>query len=614
MNTPPPHSTLWNKLCFPIATLLALLRQRRIGELFTKTYRLWKRAGLIGTWRRLWWVGHWTLGYSRWVRQFDTLDENDRQAIRTHIGKLRHRARISIVMPTYNTPECWLRKAIESVLAQLYPDWELCIADDASPRPHVRSILEEYQQRDKRIRVMFREQNGHISAASNSAMELATGEFIALLDHDDELPEHALYMVAAAIEKWPDSNLIYSDEDKIDEQGRRFGPYFKPDWNPDLLTAQNTVSHLGVYRTDILRTVGGFREGVEGSQDWDVALRVTEHVPPSTIHHLPYVLYHWRAISGSTATGPEEKSYVAPASLRVVQDHLHRLGYQAVAEPAFSSFVRAHYTLPSPPPLVSLLLSGAAINGEIIRHTRYGAVEIIFHSGEAPDSSARFQHLEPKKSRAEWLNYAAASARGEILCIMDADCLPLENDWLEELASHAWRKEIGIAAPLLFDAEGRMRGAQTTLWDSEKGEEVAWSYYREFPTGERGHGGRAGLLQNLTILPPDCLVLRAAVFKEIGGLDAISFPDALFGFDLCLRLVQAGYRNLWTPYARLSVMADSPTSGSGASHPEESRLFRERWKTYFNHDPAHNPNLARGVEWPFPAFPPPIGKPWHTNP
>jgi len=598
MSERPLRSRLRDRLFFSLATLQALIRQRRPAELVSKAYRLWKRAGAAGVWRRVWWIGYATLGYTRWVKQFDILDDTDRRAILDHIDRLRRRPRISVLMPTYNSPERWLRQAIESVRNQLYPDWELCIADDASPQSHVRAILEEYQRLDERIKIVFRDRNGHISAASNSALELAAGKFVALLDHDDELPEHALYMVALALDDSPELNLIYSDEDKIDEYGRRFGPYFKPDWNPDLLGAQNMISHLGVYRTEVLRSIGGFREGVEGSQDWDVALRVVEKISPSTIRHIPHVLYHWRAISGSTAIGHEEKSYVVSASQRVVREHLQRINQSASVEPDFSSFVRIRYPLPTPAPLVSIILLGDSANSEeLIRRTHYPALEII----PCPPNN--------DGTLAETINRIANQAHGELLCLLDAGLLPETENWLAELAGHAWRSEIGAVGPMQLDADGNIQGALTVLCDTSGRNRVSWSFYQGLHHQEKGVAGRAALQQNVTILAPGCLILRTETFRMVNGFDAKKFPNTLFELDLCLRLVQAGYRNLWTPYSRMVSTCPLKTCFDACNQNEAER-FRMQWRDFLDHDPAHNPNLACGGEWPFPAFPPRIDHPW----
>lgn len=584
-----------------LSALHAILRRKNRIGLLSAIWRVVRKQGLGGLRREYRKFTGLNVAYGKWASRYDTLSHQDRESINRHIAGFSHLPLISVLTPTYNTTEKWLRLAIDSIRAQLYPNWELCIADDASTAPHVRIVLDEYARMDKRIRVVFREHNGHISAATNSALEVACGEFVALLDHDDELPAHALYMVVAALNDAPDLNLIYSDEDKIDENGRRFDPYFKPDWNPDLLNAQNLVSHLGVYRTEVLRSIGGFREGVEGSQDWDVALRVAEQISDSTIRHIPHVLYHWRAIAGSTAIGHEEKSYVASACQRVVQEHLQRINQAATAEPAFSSFVRTRYLLPTPVPLVSVILLGDSANSvELVRRTSYPALEVI----PCPPNN--------DYSLAETLNGTIERARGELLCLLDAGLLPETPDWMEELVGQAMRPEIGAVGPMQLGADGDIQGALTVLCNTLQENRVSWGFYQGLNRQEKGVAGRAALQQNVTILAFGCLVLRTEIFRKVNGFDATKFPTTFFEFDLCLRLVQAGYRNLWTPYSRI-VSASVPKPAFGDCSKNELEQFRTQWGGFLDHDPAHNPNLFCGGEWPLPAFPPRTRKPWQES-
>lgn len=487
-------------------------------------------------------------------------------------------------MPTYNSPALWLRRAIDSVRQQTYPYWELCIADDASPQPHVRVILEEYRGMDSRIRICLRDTNGHISEASNSALALATGDFVALLDHDDELAPHALYKIATAIKDHPELNLIYSDEDKIDELGRRFGPYFKPDWNPELLRAQNVISHLGVYRTELLRSIGGFRIGLEGSQDWDVALRITEQIPADTIAHIPDVLYHWRAISGSTALGHEEKSYVVQSSLRAVNEHLRRTRVQATTEPAFSSYVRVRYALPPVPPIVSLIvLTRSDDISELQTRTAYPWLEIIACQPKA------------KNSYAQSLNTTALNARGALLCFLDAKLTPQANDWLHELAAHALRPEIGAVGPMQRSSNDKVHCALTVLTNQPRTDQLTWSAFQGLASSQQGMAGRAALQQNVSILAPGCLMVRKDVFFQAGMFDAENYPRVLFEFDFCLRLLQSGLRNLWTPYSTVQFARPSERQEVHDDKNETFR-FRQQWQSFLDHDPAYNPNLSCGGE------------------
>ena len=252
----------------------------KILEKVAKANRIRKEKGLRGVKQSLWRLyRHYSekKKYQKWIKTHQITDEK-RQQILTEIESFQRTPKISVVMPVYDVAEKWLRICIESVLHQLYENWELCIADDCSPSPHIRKILEEYAEKDNRIKVVFRPENGHISAASNSALELATGEFCVLLDHDDELSEDALFYVAKELNEFSDMQMIYSDEDLIDERGRRFQPKFKPDFSRDLMYSLNLITHLSAYRTELLRKIGGFRLGAEGSQDYDLALRVIEEI------------------------------------------------------------------------------------------------------------------------------------------------------------------------------------------------------------------------------------------------------------------------------------------------------------------------------------------------
>ncbi|MCK5784785.1 MAG: glycosyltransferase, partial [Desulfobacterales bacterium] len=260
--------------------------------------------------------------YAKWIKKFDTISRHDEISIREHIDKLEVKPLISIIMPVYNTPENYLISAIESVRSQIYPNWELCIADDASTLNHVKNVLKQYASLDPKIKITYRKTNGNISAASNSALETASGDFVALMDHDDMLPSHALFMVALEINNQPDANLIYSDSDYLDTNGNRCNPYFKPDWNYDLFLGQNYITHLSVYRHSVIKKINGFRTGFEGSQDYDLALRFIEFVEPSSIRHIPHILYHWRiVISSFSRTRLAEATRIARIA---IQEHLDR--------------------------------------------------------------------------------------------------------------------------------------------------------------------------------------------------------------------------------------------------------------------------------------------------
>ena len=291
----------------------------------------WIRAGgLNGLGQGLWRAARQQAYDRQRNAAFDSLTASDRGAILDHVRSFSYQPLISIVMPTYNTPDKLLRAALESVANQLYPHWELCIADDASTTPHLRRVLDQYVAGEPRIKITHRENRGHISDATNSALALATGEFIALMDQDDELAPNALYELAKALNRDPTLDMIYSDEDKIDECGRHYGPFFKPDWSPDYLESCMYTSHLAIYRKTMVDGIGGFRSECDGAQDYDFVLRFTEQT--QRIAHVPKVLYHGRTISGPTAYGMDHKNYVVDAGVRALEGRLQRTGRTGTVE------------------------------------------------------------------------------------------------------------------------------------------------------------------------------------------------------------------------------------------------------------------------------------------
>lgn len=551
--------------------------------------------------------------YSTWVEQFSTLSKRAAGQLRKQARKLAQQPTISVVVPVYNPDEQWLRCCLESVVQQTYPFWELCIADDASTAPHVKTVLQQYMARDKRIKVVFRETNGHISAASNSALALATGAWIALLDHDDQLPPHALYLVAKAINERPDARLIYTDEDKIDAQGRRFDPYFKPDWNPDLFLGQNMISHFGVYHAEMVREMGGFRQGYEGSQDYDLALRCIEQLRAEQIVHLPYVLYHWRAIEGSTALAKGEKNYAMLAGGRALEDHLTRVGISdAVVHVADYGYRVQRQCDPSSQPKVSLIiptrdrveLLRVCVNS-ILEKTEYANYEIIIVDNQSTDSvtHAYFDSLQGNvKVRilaydapfnfSEMNNAAVAATQGDIIGLINNDIEVIHGEWLTEMVSHAVRPEIGAVGAMLYYPNDTIQHAGIFIGIGG----VAGHANVGLPRRSLGQMSRARLVQNLSAVTAACLLIRRDTFETVGGLDArlqVAFNDV----DFCLRVREKGFRNLWTPYAELyhhesASRGYEDTPAKMARFKSEVAFMTERWGSELFNDPAYNPNLT----------------------
>jgi FkbM family methyltransferase len=594
-----------------------------------------KRLPYLQRWVKRFFIekeGHHDTGYQEWIRLYDTLIDADREAIRRHIQELGYRPTMSVVMPVYNTPEKWLRIAIESVRNQLYPYWELCIADDASTLPHVRKVLQEYQEKDHRVKVVFRQQNGHISAASNSALTLATGEFITLLDHDDELAEHALYMVVEALNRHPDTDLIYSDEDRVDERGRRYDPYFKSDWNPDLFYSHNLISHLGAYRTSLVRRIEGFRSEFDGSQDYDLALRAIEQTSPDRIRHIPHVLYHWRAVPGSAALNPDQKEYAYDAARRAIRAHFDRRHIRVtVTEASHYSMHRVIYPLPNPPPLVSLIiptkdkveLLHTCVDG-ILHHTDYTEIELIIVDNRS-EETATLTYLKElqKDSRVRVLKYdapynfsainnmAVREAHGQIIGFVNNDLKVISPGWLHEMVSHAVRPEIGGVGCKLYYPNGTIQHAGVILGLGG----IAGHSHRFMKRDLPGYRGRAVVVQNLSAVTATCLLTRRAVFEEVGGFNGEDLQVAFNDVDLCLRTREKGYRILWTPYAELYHIESASREHdlTPAQHPRferESTFMRSRWGDLLSNDPFYSPNLTLEREDSSLAYPPRVRKPW----
>lgn len=571
--------------------------------------------------------------YATWVGYYDTFTPTLRRWLRTRAEALADRPLISVVMPVYNTPERYLVQAIDSVRAQVYDRWELCITNDASTQPHVRRVLDGYARRDPRIRVVHRERNGHISAASNSALEIATGRFVALLDHDDELSPAALYAVAEEINAHPDADLIYSDEDKIDPQNRRYGPYFKPDWNPDLLVAQNYLCHLLVLRTEFMRALGGFRVGFEGSQDWDLILRATDRLTPEKIRHIPRVLYHWRAIPGSTAQIIEAKDYVADTSRRMLTEHFERTGQAVRVEEVGDGYWRTRHQLSEPPPLVSIIiptrnrveLLHRCVEG-ILADDTYPHYELIVVDNGSDETTAQeyLAGLPARDPRCRVVpydrpfNYSALNnfavrehARGEIVLLLNNDMEIITRGWLEELVSQAARPEIGCVGAMLLYPDNTIQHAGVVLGTGG----VAGHAFKHFKRDESTHGSRSRLVQNYSAVTAACLAVKRRVFLEVGGLDEEHLTVAFNDVDFCLKVLRTGLRNLWTPFAEL-YHHESASRGLETT-PEKVERFgaeietmRARWEVLLQNDPAYNPNLTLMREDFSFASPPRMARTW----
>lgn len=575
--------------------------------------------------------------YERWVRECDTLNDGDRAAIRAHIGRLAHRPLISVVMPAYETPERVLSEAIASVQAQLYPHWELCVADDGSPSSDVARVLTEAAAEDPRVKWILRQHNGHIAAATNSALGLASGEFVALMDHDDLLSERALYEVAVELEAHPDADILYSDEDQFDSAGRRFRPYFKPDWNIALMLGHNLVNHLAVYRRTLVERVGNMRLGYEGSQDYDLTLRAAAATEPARIRHIPAILYHWRQ---HASFSKEREAACVDSARRAIRDYLAGQGApdaEIGPLPAIPMWTRVSWPLPDPAPKVSVIIPTrdkpdllARCSAAVLQRTDYPDLELLIVDNDTHDAEAlavlarlagdpRVRVLPyPGAFNYSAMNNAAArAATGEVLVLLNNDIDVIHRDWLREMVSLAVRPGIGAVGAKLLYGNNTIQHAGVVLGIGSfaGGPGVAGHYGQGLPADEVGCHGYLVMAREAAAVTGACLAVRKSAYQQVSGLDETNLSVGFNDVDFCLRLRDAGLRNLWTPFATLYHL-ESASRGSDLSPSKLERFTREvrhmrhRWGPVLDNDPFYSVNFSRADHTFRLAIPARREKPW----
>ncbi|MFL5341944.1 MAG: glycosyltransferase [Gemmataceae bacterium] len=562
---------------------------------------------------------HARAAYAAWRRQRELTDAN-RQRLRAEAAALANPPVISIIMPAYNTPEIYLKRAVESVLRQTYSHWELCIADDGSAAKHVERLLRKYEAADARVKVVRRPRNGGISAASNLALELATGPYVALLDHDDELAEHALSAVARTLVEFPETDMVYSDEDKL-EMDERFGtPFFKPDWAPDYFLTCMYTCHLGVYRTEIVRKVGGFRSSFDSAQDYDLALRVVAHVQNEErektghgggesrrIRHIADVLYHWRKIPGSTAIDHKAKPQAAQTAIAAVQSYLEAVDRPGAVEPGPSAGLqRVRYRIQGNPKISIVIPSAgrpATVRGKpttfighVVRSIRakssYANYEILVVDNDdmSPDLQRDLDGLgvvlipyTAAFNLSTKMNLGAAKADGEFLLLLNDDMEVITPDWLECLLEHAQWPEVGAVGAKLLFPDGRLQHAGVTLLEGKP-----HHHYYRWPGSEPGYFSGNFLTRNYSAVTGACLMTKTDLFHELGGFDA-AFPLNFNDIDFCLKVRRSGRRVVFTPYAQLYHFESASKTGCYA---HEVQAFIDRWGQEYALDPFYSPHLA----------------------
>jgi GT2 family glycosyltransferase/2-polyprenyl-3-methyl-5-hydroxy-6-metoxy-1,4-benzoquinol methylase len=514
--------------------------------------------------------------------------------------RLRYRPRISIVMPIHNTEPEWLGAAVESVRRQIYPEWELCIADDASSRRDTLELLRRFEGSDARIKVTYLNENRGIAGASNAALELATGEFVGFLDHDDELKPNALFEVARVLNERSDLDYLYSDEDKKKMDGRLTEAFFKPGWSPDLLMSVNYVTHFSVYRKETLDRVGGFRLGFDGSQDYDLVLRVSEMT--DRIAHIPLPLYTWRKVPGSAATHVGAKDYAYEAGRRALGEAIERRGLRGRVEEALvGGRYRVRYDVIGEPRITIIIPTRdrvellAACVESIRRRSTYRNYEIMIvdNLSRKPET---LEYLESFDGRivpypyefnyARMMNTAVAEAgETDYVLLVNNDTEVISAEWMEAMLEHAQRPEVGfVGARLLFpDGKPQHEGIAVGLGGVASNLDHGGQHFGYFDLGET--------IRNCSAVTGACMLTRPDVFRELGGFEErlrVAFNDV----DLCLRARQRGYVVVYTPHA---LLYHEESSTRGKLHPEEDeRFFCERWgKPFELEDDYYNPNFSK---------------------
>jgi glycosyltransferase involved in cell wall biosynthesis len=535
--------------------------------------------------------------HENWIAS-EMLDDVDRVAIRQHIAGLARHPVFSVVVPVYDTDPRHLSAMIASVTKQAYPYWELCIADDKSTDPAVARIVREAAAVDRRIKVAFRAVNGHVCAATNTALGLATGEFICLLDHDDVLHENALYEAAVELNAHPDADIIYSDSDQIDDDGGRYAPYFKTDWNYDLMLGQNMISHLGAYRRSVVEQLGGLRVGYEGSQDYDLALRVADATDPSRIRHIPAILYHWRRPVETASFSDRAAAECVAVARKAIDDHLARRGIDARTEPAPKApgYSRVVYALPDPRPLVTVALVVGTHRDDLVERmsdillrTAYAPLELlVIDAGPHPapgdaildwaanDPRVRIVRLADSPSHVVAKNRAVEEARGDVVVLLDCELRAADPDWLTAMVSHALRPGVGFVGAPVVDADGHVVDAGIVL----NGRASNGSANGR----PRDYFGIFALTREVSAISSACMAFRRPVYVDAGGMhEERSLREA--EVDLSLRVRNAGNRNILTPDAELVRTARSPQQNAG----RDQRLAQPGTG---DEDPFYSPNLS----------------------
>jgi len=557
-------------------------------------------------------LGQTNEDYALWIEQHKLTDQ-DIERIAQEIEAMPVQPVFSIVVPVYNIDEEYLMLAINSVRNQLYPYWELCLVDDASPDYHIRPLLKRLAALDERIVVRLNKDNQGIAGASNDAVKLTSGDFVGLLDHDDELSIDALYENAKVINRRPDVGFIYSDEDKVTMDERRVDPFFKPDYSPDLLDSQNYICHFSVISQSVIKQIDGFRLGFDGSQDHDIIIRAIQYA--KHVEHIPKVLYHWRKVPGSTADVYDAKSYAWEAGRKAVEARFRSNGEvgEVVLGPLQGTFQVKRDIIGDPK--VSIIIPFKdkpellrACVDSIFEKSSYTNFEIIGVSNNSEEESTRqlmaefsdqhdnirFVEKNQPFNFSQLCNYGVLQSSGEFVLLLNNDIEVISEDWLERLIEHAQRKDVGAVGGKLFFPDGRVQHAGVVAGMHG----AAGHSHLFFSSTDIGYYGSLMVTRNVSAVTGAMLMVSRAKFDQVGGLDEANLAIAYNDVDLCLKLLDAGLRNIFTPFCQ-ATHHESASRGYEHEDPirrarfeKERTFFLNKWQAFLDKgDPCFNPNF-----------------------
>jgi O-antigen biosynthesis protein len=572
--------------------------ERRLGQLVLAPYRLPEKLA-----KKIWRKLHGDRKRRRRSSaptEYQTWFEQHR-AITEDLERMQHEARafalrplISVITPVFNTPVQRLKEAVESVLAQAYENWELVLVDDASTATELLRMLPRVAERDQRVVVINLRKHGGISAASNHGLALARGEWVTFLDHDDVLEPDALFRIVELLQKHPEADLIYSDEDKLGDDGFE-APLFKPDWSPDFFLSCNYLGHLTAVRRHVLQKAGGFRSQFDSAQDYDLFFRVIEQT--SRIHHIPRVLYHWRRSESSSAISVRQKPGQLEASRFAIEDHLKRRGepaHVAVDWRTHAFCVRRELLEPRKISVIIRSCHGPESLQRCIEsltaQTSYPNYEIVIVQADEMllKTATRFSHrllyLSGAADDSAAKNYAVEQTDSPWFLFLDDSIEVIEPDWLTIMAEHVQRPEVGAVGARLLNSSGAVEHAGIVVGINH----IAQPAFRGFPAEHSGVGNRQlQLTRNCSAVSSACMLTRREVFQQAGGFDE-SLSGALAAVDLSLKIRRASYLIVYTPFVRL-YWHDAP----GKIDTTEQAMMEQRWAGVLQGDPYYNPNLSR---------------------